>query len=82
MLYSTINNMNNVIAKLMFRKAAAKGPGKGAGKGITCFLLSEYCQLYQFSYLKDKSALVAPIYTEPSTTGLLQRKIQLRMFIL
>jgi hypothetical protein len=41
--------------------------------------LSAFCYLnlasfYQFSYLKDKTALTAPIYTEPTTTSSVGKK--------
>lgn len=68
MLYSAINNMNNVIAKIDATEGSQekKNQVKGQAKALRAFCYLNIASFYQFSYLKDKSALTAPIYTEPS----------------
>src|ERR1700750_1250072 len=68
-LYSTINNMNNVIARIDQTEGsqAKKDQVKGQAKALRAFCYLNLASFYQFSYLKDKTALTAPIYTEPST---------------
>lgn len=69
MLYSTINNMNNVIAKIDGTEGSQekKNQVKGQAKALRAFCYLNIASFYQFSYLKNKSALTAPIYTEPAT---------------
>lgn len=71
LFYSTINNMNNVIAKIDGTEGSQekKNQVKGQAKALRAFCYLNIASFYQFSYLKDKNALTAPIYTEPSTTG-------------
>ncbi|KMQ66239.1 carbohydrate-binding protein SusD [Chryseobacterium angstadtii] len=68
-LYSTINNMNNVITRIDQTEGsqAKKAQVKGQAKALRAFCYLNLASFYQFSYLKDKNALTAPIYTEPST---------------
>ncbi|MEJ5103045.1 RagB/SusD family nutrient uptake outer membrane protein [Chryseobacterium sp. MYb328] len=76
MLYSTINNMNNVIAKIDAAEGSQtkKDQVKGQAKALRAFCYLNIASFYQFSYLKDKTALAAPIYTEPSTTSSVTKK--------
>lgn len=76
MLYSTINNMNNVIARIDDTEGSQekKNQVKGQAKALRAFCYLNIASFYQLSYLKDKSALTAPIYTEPSTTGTVGKK--------
>jgi len=69
LLYSTINNMNNVITKIDAAEGSQdkKNQVKGQAKTLRAFCYLNIASLYQFSYLKDKTALTAPIYTEPTT---------------
>ncbi|WP_276878366.1 RagB/SusD family nutrient uptake outer membrane protein, partial [Chryseobacterium joostei] len=71
MLYSTINNMNNVIARIDGTEGSQekKDQVKGQAKALRAFCYLNIASFYQFSYLKDKTALTAPIYTEPSSTS-------------
>ncbi|CAM2964180.1 RagB/SusD family nutrient uptake outer membrane protein [Chryseobacterium flavum] len=76
LLYSTINNMNNVIAKIDGTKGSQekKDQVKGQAKALRAFCYLNLASFYQFSYLKDKNALTAPIYTEPSTISTVGKK--------
>ncbi|WP_433627018.1 RagB/SusD family nutrient uptake outer membrane protein [Chryseobacterium cucumeris] len=76
MLYSTINNMNNVITRIDGTEGSQekKDQVKGQAKALRAFCYLNLASFYQFSYLKDKSALTAPIYTEPSTTSTVGKK--------
>ncbi|HCA08445.1 RagB/SusD family nutrient uptake outer membrane protein [Chryseobacterium sp.] len=75
-LYSTINNMNNVIARIDQTEGsqAKKDQVKGQAKALRAFCYLNLASFYQFSYLKDKTALTAPIYTEPSTISSVPKK--------
>lgn len=76
MLYSTINNMNNVIARIDGTEGSQekKDQVKGQAKALRAFCYLNIASFYQFSYLKDKTALTAPIYTEPSTINTQPKK--------
>lgn len=76
LLYSTINNMNNVIAKIDGTEGSQekKDQVKGQAKALRAFCYLNLASFYQFSYLKDKNALTAPIYTEPSTISTVGKK--------
>ncbi|MCW3162144.1 RagB/SusD family nutrient uptake outer membrane protein [Chryseobacterium oryctis] len=76
LLYFTINNMNNVIAKIDGAEGSQekKNQVKGQAKTLRAFCYLNLASFYQFSYLKDKTALTAPIYTEPTTTNSLPKK--------
>ncbi|MCJ7934361.1 MAG: RagB/SusD family nutrient uptake outer membrane protein [Chryseobacterium sp.] len=76
MLYSTINNMNNVIARIDGTDGSQekKNQVKGQAKALRAFCYLNIASFYQFSYLKDKTALTAPIYTEPSTISTAGKK--------
>lgn len=76
MLYSTINNMNNVISRIdrVEGSQSKKDQVKGQAKALRAFCYLNLASFYQFSYLKDKNALVAPIYTEPTTTNSVGKK--------
>ncbi|KFF13936.1 carbohydrate-binding protein SusD [Chryseobacterium soli] len=71
MLYSTINNMNNVIARIDATEGSQdkKDQVKGQAKALRAFCYLNLASFYQFSYLKDKTALAVPVYTVPTTTG-------------
>ncbi|KPH11442.1 RagB/SusD family nutrient uptake outer membrane protein [Chryseobacterium sp. ERMR1:04] len=71
LLYSTINNMNNVITKIDAAEGSQdkKNQVKGQAKTLRAFCYLNLASFYQLSYLKDKTALTAPIYTEPTTTN-------------
>lgn len=75
-LYSTINNMNNVITRIDQTEGSQekKNQVKGQGKALRAFCYLNLASFYQFSYLKDKTALTAPIYTEPSTISSVPKK--------
>jgi len=75
-LYSTINNMNNVITRIDQTEGsqAKKDQVKGQAKALRAFCYLNLASFYQFSYLKDKTALTAPIYTEPSTISSVPKK--------
>lgn len=75
-LYSTINNMNNVISRIdeTTGSEAKKDQVKGQAKALRAFCYLNLASFYQFSYLKDKTALTAPIYTEPSTITSIPKK--------
>lgn len=76
LLYSTINNMNNVLAKIDAAEGSAgkKNQVKGQAKALRAFCYLNLAGFYQFSYLRDKSALTAPVYTEPATTASVGKK--------
>lgn len=76
LLYSTINNMNNVLAKIDGTEGSQekKNQVKGQAKALRAFCYLNLASFYQFSYLKDKTALTAPIYTEPSTINSVGKK--------
>lgn len=64
-----------LLPELMLQKELRrKRSGERSGKSIKSILLSESGEFYQFSYLKDKNALTAPIYTEPTTTNSVGKK--------
>jgi len=75
-LYSVINNMNNVIARIDAAEGSQekKNQVKGQAKALRAFCYFNLASFYQFSYLKDKNALTAPIYTEPTTTSSVGKK--------
>ncbi|SDQ34829.1 SusD family protein [Chryseobacterium soldanellicola] len=75
-LYSVINNMNNVIARIDAAEGTQekKNQVKGQAKALRAFCYFNLASFYQFSYLKDKNALTAPIYTEPTTTSSVGKK--------
>ncbi|WBV59596.1 RagB/SusD family nutrient uptake outer membrane protein [Chryseobacterium camelliae] len=76
LLYSTINNMNNVITRIDGAEGSQekKNQVKGQAKALRAFCYLNLASFYQFSYLKDKTALTAPIYTEPTTTNSVGKK--------
>ncbi|MEY8758596.1 RagB/SusD family nutrient uptake outer membrane protein [Chryseobacterium tongliaoense] len=76
LLYSTINNMNNVISRIdgVEGSQEKKDQVKGQAKALRAFCYLNLASFYQFSYLKDKTALTAPIYTEPTTTNSVGKK--------
>ncbi|UMQ40238.1 RagB/SusD family nutrient uptake outer membrane protein [Chryseobacterium sp. Y16C] len=76
LLYSTINNMNNVLARIdgVEGSQEKKNQVKGQAKALRAFCYLNLASFYQFSYLKDKTALTVPIYTEPTTTGSVGKK--------
>ena len=51
-----------------------KNQVKGQAKALRAFCYFNLASFYQFSYLKDKNALTAPIYTEPTTTSSVGKK--------
>jgi hypothetical protein len=59
LLYSTINNMNNVIAKIDAAEGSQekKNQVKGQAKALRAFCYLNLASFYQLSYLKDKNAL-------------------------
>ncbi|MDM1294562.1 RagB/SusD family nutrient uptake outer membrane protein [Sphingobacterium sp. N143] len=69
MLYKVIDNANNVITKVDGAAGSDEDKNvlKGRAKVLRAFAYLNLASFYQFSYLKDKNAKVAPIYTEPST---------------
>lgn len=75
-LYSVINNMNNVIARIDASEGTPekKNQVKGQAKALRAFCYLNLASFYQFSYLKDKNALTAPIYTTPTTTSSVGKK--------
>jgi len=76
LLYATINNMNNVLAKIDASEGSTekKNQVKGQAKALRAFCYLNLAGFYQFSYLKDKTALTAPVYTEPTTTASIGKK--------
>jgi hypothetical protein len=71
LLYKVIDNCNNIIAKV--DQASGDEAKKGYLKG-QALALRAHCYLtlgsfYQFTYLKDPTAKVVPVYTEPSTSS-------------
>lgn len=76
LLYSTINNMNNVIAKIDAAEGSTekKNQVKGQARALRAFCYLNLASFYQFSYLKDKTVLTAPVYTEPTTTASVGKK--------
>lgn len=73
-LYKVIDNSNNVIAKTQASEGTQEDKNRliGQAKTLRAFAYLTLASYYQHSYLLDKTALVAPIYTEPSnvhTTG-------------
>ncbi|NAW52044.1 RagB/SusD family nutrient uptake outer membrane protein [Elizabethkingia argentiflava] len=68
LLYSTINNMNTLLSHIdqIEGPKAKKDQVKGQAKAFRAFCYLNLVSFYQFSYLKDKKALVVPIYTEQS----------------
>lgn len=73
LLYKVIDNANNVISRVDEAEGSqtSKDILKGQAKVLRSFAYLNLASFYQFSYLKDKTALTAPIYTEPSTTATL-----------
>lgn len=71
LLYSAINNMNNVIARIdnVNGTSLKKDQVKGQAKALRAFCYLNLASFYQFSYLKDKKALSVPVYTEPTTSS-------------
>lgn len=70
LLYKVIDNANNVIARVdeAVGSQTSKDILKGQAKVLRSFAYLNLASFYQFSYLKDKKALTAPIYTQPSNT--------------
>ncbi len=68
-LYKVIDNANNVIARVDQAEGTQQEKDilKGQAKTLRAFAYLNLATYYQFSYLKDKTALSVPIYTEPST---------------
>jgi hypothetical protein len=71
LLYKVIDNANNVVAKVDGAEGRIEDKNrlKGQAKALRAFAYLNLASFYQFSYQKDKNALTAPIYTEPSTTA-------------
>lgn len=67
-LYKVINNCNNIITKIDAASGAAdkKAQVKGQALALRANSYLNLATYYQFSYLKDPQAKVAPIYTEPT----------------
>lgn len=71
LLYKTIDNCNTVI-----NIKAGDGEdtkdfqyAQGQALALRAFCYLHLVQHYQFTYLKDKSALCVPVYTEPTTAS-------------
>ncbi|MFD2600071.1 RagB/SusD family nutrient uptake outer membrane protein [Sphingobacterium corticis] len=71
LLYKVIDNANNIIEKTPAAEGAQEEKDQliGQAKTLRAFAYLNLATYYQFSYLKDKSALAVPIYTEASTTA-------------
>jgi len=69
MLYKVIDNCNNVITRIDAAEGSdeKKAQVKGQAQALRAFCYLNLASYYQFSYLKDKSALLVPVYTEPAT---------------
>lgn len=69
LLYKVIDNTNNVIHKVDAAEGSEQDKNilKGQAKALRAFCYLNLASFYQFSYQKDKNALTAPIYTEPTT---------------
>lgn len=67
-LYRVINNCNNIITKIDAASGSAtkKAQIKGQALALRANSYLTLATYYQFSYLKDPQAKVAPIYTEPT----------------
>ncbi len=67
-LYKVIDNCNNVITKIDAASgdAGLKAQLKGQAYALRANSYLNLATYYQFSYLKDPQAKVAPIYTEPT----------------
>ena len=76
LFYGAINNMNIVLSKVdgLEGSQEKKNQVKGQAKAFRAFCYLNLASFYQFSYLKDKNALVVPIYTEPTTVSTVGRK--------
>lgn len=67
-LYKVINNCNNIITKIDAATGSQQKKNQVKGQALA-LRANSYLTLatyYQFSYLKDPQAKVAPIYTEPT----------------
>lgn len=67
-LYKVINNCNNIITKIDAATGSQQQKNQVKGQALA-LRANSYLTLatyYQFSYLKDPQAKVAPIYTEPT----------------
>lgn len=69
LLYKTIDNCNTVIALVPTESENTKAfqYAQGHALAVRAFCYQFLVQHYQFTYLKDKSALCVPLYTEPTT---------------
>lgn len=67
LLYKTIDNCNTAIAIKGDSEELHRAQGHALVLRAYCYL--HLVQHYQFTYLKDKSALAVPIYTEPTTSA-------------
>lgn len=65
LLYKTIDNCNTAISIEGDSKELRQAQGHALVLRAFCYL--HLVQHYQFTYLKDKSVPVVPIYTEPTT---------------
>lgn len=69
LLYKTIDNCNTVITLQANENQNTKAFQYAQGHALTlrAFCYQFLVQHYQFTYLKDKTALCVPLYTEPTT---------------
>lgn len=69
LLYKTIDNCNTVITLEASETENTKAfqYAQGHALAVRAFCYQFLVQHYQFTYLKDKSALCVPLYTEPTT---------------
>ena len=69
LLYKTIDNCNTVITLEAAENENTKAFQYAQGHALTvrAFCYQFLVQHYQFTYLKDKTALCVPLYTEPTT---------------
>lgn len=71
LLYKVIDNANNIITKVdaVSGDEAEKNYLKGQALALRAHCYLTLATFYQFTYQKDPSAKVVPLYTEPTTSN-------------
>lgn len=65
--YKVIDNCNKVISIVSTKEISELNRAKGMAYALRAYTYFSLVQHYQFTYLKDKTALCVPVYTEPTT---------------
>ncbi|KAA6343094.1 hypothetical protein EZS27_009202 [termite gut metagenome] len=67
--YTSIDHANNVIANVDEANGTKFKYLKGQAYALRAFNYLNLVRQYQFTYVKDATAIAVPIYTEPTTPG-------------